>query len=186
MTESRVTLESFEDGSFGEPKESAEYKRGFVAGTEAAQAGEEAKLTQATAGIASALSDMAFGYSEARVQLMERIRPLLAQVAETVLPHLAREGFAAHLVDVLSRDFEQALNGPVQISVHPDAVTHLGQSLAGVSDNFCFCGDDTLSVGQALLKNEDANVMIDLPALILALQTALNGHEPLERSQPHG
>ncbi|MCF2871593.1 hypothetical protein L0664_11005 [Octadecabacter sp. G9-8] len=186
MTLSRVSLESFEDSPAVPPKESIEFKKGFAAGIKSAEQTETANLTRATEGIDATLSDMAFGFAEARLQILERLRPLLAQISETILPQIAKDSFADHLVDVLARDFKQVAASPVQIAVHPEAVDHLQTVLTAHSDNFSFIGDATLTDGQALLRSDTTHILIDIHALTLALQTALNGLEPLERTQSNG
>jgi flagellar biosynthesis/type III secretory pathway protein FliH len=185
MTLTRVTLERFEDTTTEVPK-SADYIRGFADGERAAQNSDAAQLTTAVESVASTLSDMAFGYEEARVQLLEKIRPLLVQLSEAVLPGLALETFSAHLIDVITRDFEAATKRPIQISVPPDTADYLEGVLSGHDGNFTFVGDIELTKGQALLHDGDTHILIDFPALILALQTALNGVEPLERSLSNG
>jgi hypothetical protein len=182
----KVELESFDDGPVAERRESAEYLRGFAAGTEKALSGQTAKLARATQDISATLSDMAFGYAEARVQILNRTRPLLTQVAEVIVPQIAQESFALHLVDVLERDFNAASEEPLRIAVHPDIAEHLARNMADRSDTFFIVGDPTLIDGQALLRQSDTHIIIDLPALTQALQTALNGLESRERSQSNG
>lgn len=185
MTLSRMTLESFEPADALPPEQSAEYQRGFQTGLMAAQQSEAADIRHSIEGIASTLSDMAFGYAEARIFLLNRIRPLLVQVAESVLPQIAQDTFAAHLVDVLHNDFATLVSEPIRISVNPSVIDTLSGAL-GDTSNFVVIADSELNSGQAVLKNPDTQIMIDLPALVLALQTALSGLEPLERIQSNG
>lgn len=186
MTLARVDLESFEDGTNLEPEGNADFKLGFEAGLAEAKASDTAALGNATQAISTTLADMTFGYTEARVLLLERIRPLLAQVAEVMLPQIAQDSFAAHLVDVLFADFNAATEAPIQISLGPTAIDHISTALSDTSDNYVFVVDPTLVEGQALLKNADTQTMIDLPALTLALQTALNGLDTLKESPSNG
>ena len=106
MTLSRITLESFDDALAGPaPAQSADFKKGVEAGVEQAEKALAAQQIQALSDIHATLDDMAFGYAEARDELLGQIRPVLAQVAETILPTLAQESFAAHLTDALQRAY---------------------------------------------------------------------------------
>lgn len=186
MTLSRVTLEQFDDGTATRPNDSADYTRGFEEGLAAARGSAEVELSHSMSEISSTLADMSFGYEEASRLLLDRIRPLLTQVSEALLPQLANESFTAHLVEVLQADFESTVGEPIQIFVHPTAVEQLTDDLSDTTNAFVFVPDPTLTHGQAILKNPESQIMIDLPALTQALQTALNGLEPFERTQSNG
>lgn len=186
MTLSQVTLECFDDGEGAAPQQSAEFKRGFEAGVAAMKEADTAKQAEATSAVSSTLADMRFGYAEARLALLDRIRPLLVQVAEAVLPEVVQDTFSLHLVDTLMRDFETLTGQPVQIAVSPAAVEPLKASLRDLSDDFVFVPDANLIDGQAVVKSAQRQIMIDLPALMLALQTALCGLDSLERTRTHG
>jgi len=186
MTLVRIDLEKFDDGVSLEPEENADFKLGFEAGQANARASDTAALARATEAISATLSDMDFGYTEARVLLLEQIRPLLTQVAEAILPQIAQESFATHLVDVLFADFELATKEPTKITLSPSAIDHVRTALSGTSENFVFDADANLTEGQALLKNGNVQIMVDLPALTLDLQNALNGLETLQRSPLNG
>ncbi|MDC0116170.1 hypothetical protein OAH97_01675 [Octadecabacter sp.] len=186
MSFASIDLENFDDGVTPEPEESAEFKLGFEAGQAEALESNAAALTHATEAISATLADMAFGYTEARVMLLNRVRPLLAQVADVVLPQIAQDSFAAHLVEVLFADFETATTEPIRITLNPIAIKHVSSALSEVAENFVFVADTALTDGQALLENAGTEIMIDLPALSLALHNALNGLETLKRSSSHG
>jgi len=186
MTILGIELEVFEDDTAPAPRESFDYKRGFEAGVASCNDTNEANLAAAVADISSTLSDMTFGYAEVRVQLLERIRPLLCQVADAILPEIAKESFAAHLVETLTSHIEETAMLPVQIAVNPEAVDYLTSALSSHAGDFTFVANERLTDGQAILQNSDSHVMIDLSALTLALQTALNGLEPPERNTSNG
>ena len=184
MTSARVTLESF-DGD-GQPRraQSADYKRGFSDGLLQARDSSEAGLAQAVAEISATLNDMAFGYEEARLQTLETLRPLLAQVADAILPMVAQETFSAHLLDVIERAFQTAIDAPIQIGVAPEILVPITK--AHQNDRFTFVSDNAVDSGQALIVQGDTRVLLDLPALLAELQTALLSLEPPERTQSYG
>ena len=183
MTQSRITLECFDDGLSGPSLVSgADYQKGFDAGVAQAEAAITAQQAQAIADINATLGDMAFSYTEARGELLGRIRPILTQVAEAVLPMLAQETFSAHLVETLEGTFKDATDQAVKVAVAPDMVSLLGEA----EPTFKPVPDPSLAPGQARLRRGDTHIMIDLPALVTALQAALQGLEATQRTQAHG
>ncbi len=184
MTSSVVTLESFEIDDPADIEQSAEYNRGLADGLAQAEASQNADLARSVERISSSLTDMAFGYEEARLHVLERLRPLLRQTSEAILPIIARETFGTHLIDVIEVEFQTAASAPIMISVARDLVETLNSTVTG--DLFTFVADQTLDVGQALLCQDNTHILLDLPALTLALQSALNGLERPERIQSHG
>lgn len=184
MISSRITLESFESDGQADVAQSADYKRGLAKGLAQAETSQNADLSRSIGEISSALTDMAFGYEQARLHVLERLHPVLGQIAEAVLPLIAIETFGAHLIDVIEAEFQTATSAPIMITVTPDLVETLRSSLTG--NIFTFFGDPMLDVGQALICQDTTHVLLDLPALTLALQSALNGLERPERIQFHG
>jgi hypothetical protein len=184
LTSSRVTLESFEGDAATDIAQSADYKRGLTDGLAQAETSQNADLYRSIGEISSTLADMTFGYEEARRHVFERLHPLLGQITEAILPLIALETFGAHLTDVIEAEFQTAAGAPIMIAVACDLVQALNRSATG--DQFTFVGDPTLSAGQALIRQDDTHILLDLPALTLALQSALNGLERPERTQSHG
>jgi len=184
LTPTRVTLESFEADGMSGVEESSDYKRGFAAGLLESEASNAANLAAAVAEISSTLRDMAFGYEEARLHVLERLRPLLGQLAEAILPQIAKETFGAHLAGVVEDAFETASSAPITIAVPPDVMSSLADSK--VAKQFDFVADPALSAGQALIGQGDIHVLLDLAALTTELQAVLNGIEHSERTLSHG
>ena len=184
MTSSRFTLESFECDGPIDVAQSADYSRGLADGRAQAETSQNADISRSIEGISSTLADMAFGYEEARLRVLERLHTLLGQVSEAVLPLIARETFGAHLIDVIEAEFQTTTSSPIMIAVAPDLVETLNTSSIG--DLFTFVANPTLDVGQALMCQDNTHILLDLPALTLALQSALNGLERPERTQSHG
>lgn len=186
MSLARITLESFAGDDAPKPEESPEYLRGFADGLAKAAQSADAERQQNLSEIATALADMTFGFVEARSYLLDRIRPLMAQISGLVLPQAVEATFAAHLTDTLSDYFDEVLHDPVRISIAPDLLDDIQPTLTSQHSEFQLSGDPNLTSGQAILQRGDTHIMIDLPALIAALRVALDGIEPSERTQTHG
>ncbi|MGJ8609937.1 MAG: hypothetical protein ACSHWY_02510 [Octadecabacter sp.] len=184
MTSIRINLENFEADNAFEIGESPEYHRGFAAALLEVEASQAAELAQSVAAISSTLTDMAFGFEEARLHLLNRLSPLLGQLAETILPQLAQESFGAHLKDVVEGAFETVSSAPLTIAVSPDVIPSLKALTA--TKQFEFVPDPALRAGQAFIGQGDTHVLLDLAALTTELQAVLNGIEHSERSVSHG
>ena len=183
MTFARITLESFEDETLGpNPVLSPDYKKGFDEGVKQAEATLAAQQALALADINATFDDMAFGYAEARSELLDQIRPILAQVAETLLPALAQETFTAYLLETLDRTFGDVTDLTIEVAVAPNMVAVLQET----DPKFKPVADPSLALGQAVLRRGDTHIMIDIPTLVAALQAALQGLDETQRTQAHG
>ncbi len=184
MTRAQITLECFDDAGAADPEPSFEYKRGLSDGLAQADASESARSVLALNEIASTLTDMSFGFEEARLHVMRDLHPLLGQIAEAILPFIAQETFGAHLIEEIERNFTATTDKPVKISTAPNMVATINDILT--DGHFTFVGDPSLDAGQALIRQDETYTLLDLPALVLALQTALNGFERPERIHSNG
>ena len=148
MTFARIDLESFENDDTGQPIQSAEYQRGFQAGLKAAKISSDTVKSDALEAIAATLSDMSFGFAEAREFVLNSLKPLLAQVSETVVPKILHDTFGTHLIDVILAEFETHSERPIEIAVSPEALTELSD--IGAALTRCpieFVSDTHLSAG---------------------------------------
>jgi len=186
MSLARISLESFETSGDLPKKESAEYQRGYNAGRLWASEQAETETQKHIAAIATRFEDMTFTFAEANVFLSERLRPLLLQVAEAVLPAIAKETFAAHLVETIQDHFNDIAGRPIEIAVPPDAVSDLSALKLQTSEVFKLVPNPDLSLGQAIIRHDDAHLIVDVSALISDLQAALNGFELSKRKQQNG
>lgn len=187
MISRAVSFEDFDTDTGFEPDESAEFLRGVEEGLTRAGASTATQEAAALSEIAAVLGDMAFGFAEARQQLAGMLHPLIMQVADSILPEIARETFAQHLADIITKSFLDAASRPVAIRVAPTFSGTLNEKLsAHHTGTFVFVEDAALSPGQAIIQNDHSHEMLDLPALTTALQTALYGLATPERNASHG
>lgn len=184
MNTSRIQLEKFEGDNASTQFESSEYRRGKADGLVQAEADNSTKIAQSISEISSTLSDMAFGYEEARHHILGQLQPLVRQISDKVLPNIAKVGFGAHLSEFINLELEKSASLPIQIGVAPDVL----QTLDDLDDyDHCvFVSDPKLQDGQAVIQQKHVEVFLDIPSLILDLQTALNGLESPERSTSNG
>ena len=136
MSLARIDLESFDDAEPEPKKESADYLRGFGDGAASLEQRREAEINRAVTDVAAALQDLTFGFAEARLHILDRIRPLLAQIAESVLPDVLDSVFATHLTDTLLHYFEDASDVPVLIAVSPEILDATAEVLSSQSEKY--------------------------------------------------
>ena len=184
MITSRIHLERFEGDGANMQLESPDYRRGKADGLVHAETQNSAKIAQSISEISSTLNDMAFGYEEARHHILEQMQPLVRQVSDNVLPNIAKVVFGAHLFEVINLEIHKSASSPIQIGIAPDLLPTF-DSLKNF-DHCVFVSNPNLTDGQAVIQQNDVETFLDLPSLILALQTALNGLESPERSIPNG
>ncbi|MBU2992371.1 hypothetical protein Q4555_09325 [Octadecabacter sp. 1_MG-2023] len=183
MTASHITLECFDVGEDEDAfPPSADYKKGFEAGCLHAENSIAAKQQQSMTDVAAALSDMTFGYTEARGILLEQIQPLLVQISGLILPQIAMHCFSEFLIETMEQAFSEATDQAIEVAVEPSIVGDLHLDNEAVN----IIPDPTMEHGQARLRRKDTHVMIDLPALLDALQTALHGLDLTKRTHSNG
>ena len=184
MNTSRINLEQFEGDGARMLTESLDYQRGKADGIVHAEALKSAKIAQSIGEVSSVLNDMTFGYEEARHHILEQMQPLVRQISDKILPEIAKAVFGAHLIEVIDFELQKSASLPVQIGVAPDILQEL-EDLKNY-DRCVFVSDSNLTDNQAVIQQNDVEVLLDIPALILALQTTLNGLESPKRSISDG
>lgn len=184
MSAFRIDLERFEGDGANLYVESADYLRGKADGLSLAETQNSAKIAQSLNEVSSKLTDMAFGYQEARHHILEQMQPLVRQIADKVLPEIAQISFGVHLSEVINSELQNSASLPIQIAVAP----HMLPSFDGMPefDHCVFVADPNLEDGQALIQQDASEVFLDLPSLILSLRTALNALESPNRSIRNG
>ncbi|MCF2905974.1 hypothetical protein L0666_13320 [Octadecabacter sp. CECT 8868] len=183
MTFSNIKLECFDiDGGEESSPPSADYNRGFEAGLLQAKNSITATQEQSISEIAATLGDMTFGYTEARDILLEQIQPLLAQISQIVLPQIAMHSFSEHLTEAMAQAFSDATDKAIEVAVEPSIIGSLNLRNEAVR----IVPDPAMEHGQARLRRKDTHIIVDLPALLDALQTALLGHDLTQRTHSNG
>jgi flagellar assembly protein FliH len=186
MTLSPITLESFELTEPQTAPESPDFRRGFEAGLAAANETQQAATATAIQELSSTINDMNFGFEEARVHLLSKLRPLLSQLSEAALPEILHQSFGAHLNETIETQFNHLADETLSIAVTPEVASHLEANLQEKNPRFVFAADPDLDAGQAVIKGGNSQVMLDLQSLLHTLQTALSGLEAIQGMENHG
>lgn len=154
----------------------AAYEQGYTAGWDDAVAAQEGDQTRMGAEIASNLQALSFTYQEARVHVLRAIEPLLSQMAERVLPDMARAALAPMIVETLRPLAEGLAEVPVVLVINPaarPAVEALLERTGGMS--LTVETEPTLGEGQAQLRFGQTETRIDLDRAVTDIAAAVRG-----------
>jgi len=169
-----LDLERFDDpDEQTESRFSPEYLRGFDAGQADLETKLKSQQTDALEKISQSLSDMTFGFEEARQYLLSHLSPIMTQVASLIVPAVLHETFKLHLEEALQGYILQGTDAPVVVKVSRNTRETLTTSEISLPSQFEFVCDETLTDGQAVIGSHDSGIVVDLDALLKAIHAAL-------------
>ena len=192
MTVLSAILECFDPVNEPEadtPTHSADYLDGFAAGQEAAQSKIQAAVSAHDAETLQSLSDLAFGYHEAREHILGALSPVMVALVEKVLPRLARDGLADRVADYLAEVLRDAADAPICLTVSPGARPALERALEKATAlPLLLVEDPTLTLGQVLVRStaNEAEALIDTDAIAETIRETLSAIISQERTSQHG
>ncbi|KPP89264.1 MAG: flagellar assembly protein FliH [Rhodobacteraceae bacterium HLUCCA08] len=183
-------LESFDAADavhLTEPSVSQDFLDGFAAGQEAALSDLAAQDHMVREGLQQALSDLAFGYLEAREHILSTLSPVLAAIVDKALPDLARDGMAARVVAYLEDVVVDAAGQPVTLHVAPGHGAILHEAL-GPEPPFPveITEDATLVPGQALIRTGVTEALIDIDAITATIRETIGAITLQQRTSGNG
>lgn len=166
----------------------AAYEQGFTAGWDDATTAQADNQTRLSAEIARNLQELSFTYQEARTDVLRAIEPLLAQMAERVLPDMARAALAPMIVETLRPMADALADIPVVLVINPVArpavealIERAGALPVTIED------EPTLGEGQAHLRFGQNETRIDLDRAVTDIAAAVRGFFDLNLTEtPHG
>ena len=154
----------------------AAYEQGFTAGWDDAVAAQADNQTLLGAEIAKNLQELSFTYQEARSHVLHAIEPLLAQMAERVLPDMARAVLAPMIVETLRPMATALADTPVTLVISPaarPAVEALIERTGALP--VTIETETTLGEGQAQLRFGQSETRIDLDRAVTDIAAAVRG-----------
>lgn len=107
------------------------FEAGYQAGWDDAAASLAESADKAIEGLGQSLSDMAFGFHEARAHMVSALRPVLEEMFSAVLPMLAREGLPSQIVALAERLVSAGAETPLELATHPDDLAVVMAALEG-------------------------------------------------------
>ncbi len=169
--EIRRGISKFE--SFEAMRESA-YNEGVKSGAEAATRAFEEEKVRSLAPILEALDDMGFTQVEACRAMLKSMRPMVEQMANTLLPAAARQGFGAEVAALLCKAYEKAPAAQIIISLAPDAVAPIEALLAPSKADYAVEPDPSLGALQARVSWQGGYDQIDLDSALAEVRAAID------------
>jgi flagellar assembly protein FliH len=132
-------LQSFEDG----------YKSGW----DDALAAQKTMRSDITAEFGRNLQEASFSYHEARTALARELRSVMEPILCDLLPKVAQETLAAHVIDEISALTQQTLDRQIEVAVHPGRLQSMESVCSDeLSQPFTIVEDDTLLEDQVFLR----------------------------------
>ncbi|SIS58765.1 FliH/SctL family protein [Phaeovulum vinaykumarii] len=152
----------------------ASYEQGYAAGWDDALAAQEAETARLHAELARSLQELSFTYAEARGHILQSLEPLLRDMVDAVLPTLARETLAAHVLEQIRPEAERLADMPISVAVSPLSRA----AVEGFLTERCnlplsFVEEASLSEGQVYLRMGDAGTRIDLDSVLKSISGAV-------------
>jgi len=166
----------------------AAYEQGFTAGWDDATTAQADSQTRLGAEIVKNLQELSFTYQEARTHVLRAIEPLLAQMAERVLPDMARAALAPMIVETLRPMADALADIPVVLVINPAARPAVEALIEQAGALPLIIEDEpTLGEGQAQLRFGQTETRIDLDRAVTDIAAAVRGFFDLNLTEtPHG
>ena len=186
----QLQLENFETGRSAVTHRAADlpgYDAGFADGERAALA-EQKRIDAA---LVQSLSDLAFGFEEARQQVLTGIAPLFRTLVDQLLPRIVDESFHARLVETLMDLATERSRAPVRLIVHPDQVAAVSALLPSVTGlDIDLHQDPEVGAHGALISQGPSEALLDLDDLISDIRRTLSAlfdqSDPSQELSNHG
>lgn len=151
------------------------YEKGFSDGLESKMAEIESNKSILEDSLIAAISDLGFGYVEARTHLTEGLRGLFGTITDRLIPDVIEATFAAHLADQILAHCEAAFARPITLFVHPDKVSAVEPFLSEATGLTITClADETLAQTEARWGSAPDEMTYDLAPLAASIRTALD------------
>ncbi|MDU8910785.1 ABC transporter ATP-binding protein [Aestuariicoccus sp. MJ-SS9] len=150
------------------------FEQGYRAGWDDAIRTQTEDKTRIASDFAQNLQDLSFTYHEAYSRVQNAMSPLLQDMVQSLLPELARQTLAVHLIEKLETLARDAGSLSVVIGVAP---RNLAAVEALVSGDYGFpleiIADETLHEGQADIRFGETEKQIDLSEIVQSVGHAV-------------
>ena len=164
------------------------FEKGYRAGWDDAIKAQSDEKDRISSSFGQHLKDLSFTYHEAHAQVMNAVTPLLNEMANVVLPEVARAALGQHVAEQLEKLGQEIAGVEVEIAVAPARTEAVAPLL---EDDYGFpirlVADDTLEEEQADIRFGQHERQIDLGDLIASVTEAVEGfaHDN-QRNLKHG
>ena len=161
---------------------------GYDAGYAAAMAEVTARQAQLAQDTVQAISDITFGFAEARLHVMASLEPLFRSLIDTVLPTTLPDSFRAHVVARLVAAAKTDIARPFVLSLNPGQVGAVRAILPpSLAPLLTLAADPGLSAHTATIRQGECDTALDHDALLADVSQALSAlFDHITESKAHG
>lgn len=161
---------------------------GYDAGYAAALADAAAQQTLLSDEVLQALTDLTFGFAEARQHLTKAMEPLFQKLINQVLPTILPASFRADLVARLLESAEKDLSSPFALQLHPTQIAAVSNVIPdALSSRITLQANPGLTPNAALISRPAVESMLDHDAMLDKINTALAAlFDETSESKSHG
>jgi len=175
-----LLLEAFDAARAPEPRgPTADWTMGHAAGLAEgaglAEARAAARHDTLSGELVQSLSDMAFGYAEARGAVLASLGPLIRLVLDRLLPEAASSALIPRLAEAVVAAAREDSARPLVLHVHPSRATALRAALDRAGDGPATVATDaSLGADAARMALDGQETSLDLGACLSDLRGALS------------
>ena len=161
---------------------------GYAEGHAAAMAEVEASQALLAQEVVQAISDVTFGFAEARLHVMAGLEPMFRILIDTVLPAALPASFRAHLVARLVADARTDVSRPFALALNPAQIDAVSAILPPtLVPLLTLTPDPGLSAHTAAIRQGSLETALDHDALLADITQALSAlFDHITESKAHG
>ncbi len=152
------------------------FEKGYQAGWDDSTNSRHSETDEAARRISQQLDDWSFTYHEAHANALKSLGPVIRQLVDTVLPHVARRMIGPQISELIQDMVAEHGHQPITLSCAPDdrnAVEHLETSFDALPLEVMVNPD--LSIGQVEVRfGTVAESELDLSGVMSGVSSALD------------
>ncbi|OYU19464.1 MAG: flagellar biosynthesis protein [Rhodobacteraceae bacterium PARR1] len=158
----------------GEEARFSAYDDGYAAGWEDALAARDDDAAKMRDAVGQGLQTLGFSYHEARMHVLQSLRPLLETVVAQLLPRLASDAIGPTVADVVMTLAADCADQPVTLRLHPLSRAAVeGFLTPPPSLPLALFEDSTLTPGQVMVQAGPSGARVDMDGAIAEIAAAL-------------
>lgn len=167
---------------------SAEFTAGYAEGLKAGLTESAATQARMTEELVASLTELEFGYAEARHHILHTLAPLFELIARRIVPTALSASLGPEIARIIAAAVDQSATAPVQIYAPPESI----EVLTPIFDHrlavpWELRGDADLTNGQVRWATGTAEMLIDQNLIMTKIQDALATIlDEAERKTAHG
>lgn len=153
------------------------FEEGYKSGWDDAVCAQETTRANVSAEFARNLQEASFSYHEARSALVQELRNVIEPLMENLLPAIASETLAAHILDQITQVSRDNLGRPIEVAVSPTRVTAMQTIFEDViKEPFVIVADDCMAADQVFLRVGQEEREVDFAPWLQEVKDGLSAY----------